>query len=153
MAASITLSDAEEPEAAKAVLAGIVAYNERHAGPVGHRPLNLIVRRDGEAEVAGGLIGATWFGWLHIQLLHLPQEMRGQGLGSELLRRAEAEARARGCLGILLDTFSFQARPFYERHGFAVFATLEDDPPGHRRHYMSKRLDGAAPRRPDHVQS
>ena len=38
---------------------------------------------------------------------------------------AEAEGRKRGCTAIWLDTFEFQARPFYEKIGFAVFGTLD----------------------------
>jgi len=54
--------------------------------------------------------------------------------------RAEAIARAHGCVGIWLDTFSFQARGFYEKLGFAVFGTMEDFPPGHQRFFLQKRL-------------
>jgi hypothetical protein len=52
----------------------------------------------------------------------------------------EAEAIRRGCHGAFLDTFSYQARPFYEKLGYEVFGTLEDYPPGHQRFYMRKRL-------------
>ena len=54
--------------------------------------------------------------------------------------RAEAEAIRRGCLGAWLDTFSFQARGFYERLGYAVFGALADYPPGHDRFFMQKPL-------------
>ena len=43
-----------------------------------------------------------------------------------------------------LDTYDFQARPFYERHGYAVFGELDGFPNGHRRWFMRKRLDGSA---------
>jgi hypothetical protein len=56
------------------------------------------------------------------------------------MRRAEAVAAARGCVGVWLDTFSFQARPFYERLGYSVFGTLEDNPRGGARFFMQKRL-------------
>jgi hypothetical protein len=53
----------------------------------------------------------------------------------------EAEARARGCIGVWLDTLSFQARPFYEKHGYALFGSIEDQPPGHARHFLFKRFN------------
>jgi hypothetical protein len=54
---------------------------------------------------------------------------------------AEAEARSRGCVGSYLDTFSFQARPFYEKQGYSLFATIADYPPPHSRFFLSKRFE------------
>ncbi len=79
-----------------------------------------------------------------MRLFHLPGDLHRQGLGKELLRRAEDEARACGCVGAHLDTFSFQARGLYEKQGYAAFGALPDCPPGHARFFLSKRL-GAPP--------
>ena len=65
---------------------------------------------------------------------------RGQGLGTRLLQRAEAIARARGCGNALLDTFEYQARPFYEKLGYRLFGTLDGYPPGYRQFYLTKAL-------------
>lgn len=54
---------------------------------------------------------------------------------------AEAEAVRRGCHHALLDTFDFQARPFYERLGYRVWGELADFPAGHTWFYLSKALD------------
>ena len=70
----------------------------------------------------------------------LPDAWRGLGVGSALLQTAETEARARGCRGAHVDSFSFQAVPFYQKCGFSPFGILEDFPPGHRQFFMSKRL-------------
>ena len=59
---------------------------------------------------------------------------------------AESRARERGCIGVYLDTFEYQARPFYERLGYELFGTLEGYPPGYRQYYLAKRL--AAPAQP-----
>jgi len=46
-----------------------------------------------------------------------------------------------GNLGeIYLDTFSFQAPAFYQRHGYQVFGTLPDFTPGHQRYFFTKQL-------------
>jgi GNAT superfamily N-acetyltransferase len=145
VAAAIALSDKEDEATAKAVEEGLIAFNEAAARPNDWRPLTLSVRRAGEAKVAGGLVGRTFFGWLFVDMFHLPPDLRRQGLGTELLRRAEDEARARGCVGAYLTTFSFQARGFYEKQGYALFGALPDFPPGHACLFLAKRLDASPP--------
>ncbi len=120
--------------------AGLRAFNAPFLGGHGYHPLRLAVHRAGEDGPAGGLLGEAYGGWLHIRMFWLPEDMRRQGQGSRLLRRAEEWARGKGCLGISLDTFSFQARPFYERHGFTLLGSLADNPPGHARHFLFKRF-------------
>jgi len=66
--------------------------------------------------------------------------MRGSGIGRRLLSEAEAEAIRRRCRGALLDTFSFQARGFYERLGYSAFGVIDDYPPGHCRIFLAKKL-------------
>jgi hypothetical protein len=56
------------------------------------------------------------------------------------MTETEVEARRRGCHSAYLDTFDYQARPFYEKLGYVVFGTLEDYPKGHQRFYMMKKL-------------
>ena len=108
-------------------------------GPPEHRLL-YIALRDDHGTILGGLNGATFRGWLHVDNLVVHETKRGQGYGSALLTAAEDEARNRGCHSAYLDTFSFQARPFYERHGYVVFGTLDDFPTGHQRFWLTKRL-------------
>lgn len=78
---------------------------------------------------------------MYIELLVILPEARRQRLGTRMMREAEQIARDRGCISMWLDTFSFQARGFYEKLGFHVFGTLPDQPPGAHRHVMLKRLD------------
>jgi GNAT superfamily N-acetyltransferase len=81
-----------------------------------------------------------------VAALWVDEPHRGQGVGTQLLAEAEAEAERRGCLGVYLDTYSFQARPFYERLGYQLFGTLPDCPPGATKFYLYKRLDEAPSR-------
>ena len=62
-------------------------------------------------------------------------ELRGQGWGRRLIEAAEAVGVQRGCQYVWLDTYSFQARPFYEKLGYQVFGQLPDHPPGHTRFF------------------
>jgi GNAT superfamily N-acetyltransferase len=110
-------------------------------GAPGFRPLAVFARNESGALV-GGVYGQVNWTWLHISLFWISAERRRQGVGSKLLGAIEAAAAARGCTGAHLDTFSYQARPFYERHGYRVFAILEEYPPGHQRVFMQKPLQG-----------
>jgi len=89
----------------------------------------------------GGLWGASVVGWLYVDLLVVPEGFRGQGLGTELLRKAEEIARKRGCIGMWLHTGTFQAPGFYEKRGFKAFGKVPDYPLGHATIYYLKRLD------------
>jgi GNAT superfamily N-acetyltransferase len=93
-----------------------------------------------KGRVVGGLLGEVNLGWLFVAALWVDPEYRRAGLGTVLLRKAELEAYERGCIGIFLDTYSFQARPFYEKLGYRVFGELRDCPPGEAKFYLSKRI-------------
>ena len=140
---TIHLHIAEQPtlDDREAVLAPLRAYNERMAGPAHSEPLAILLR-DEDGNSVGGLWGRSGYDWLFIEYLAVPEALRGQRMGSALIAEAERVARARGCCGVWLDTFAFQARGFYEKLGFSVFGTLEDHPRGSRRYFLSKRLDG-----------
>lgn len=131
-------SPTEHAQVRQFVLEHLRKFNRERAEPPEFGPLSLSVR-DGDALV-GGLVGEIGWKWLFVELLWIAESHRGRGLGASLLRKAEAEAVRRGARHAYLDTFDFQARPFYERLGYEVFGTLEDYPPGHRRFFLWKPL-------------
>ncbi|MBV9998490.1 MAG: GNAT family N-acetyltransferase [Verrucomicrobia bacterium] len=96
--------------------------------------------RDENGEVLGGLLGDIWAGWLHISTLAVAAPARRQGFGRELMKHAERYAFWRGCADAFLDTFSFEARSFYEKLGYHVFGVLENRPAGYRHYFMTKRF-------------
>ncbi len=122
------------------ILNGLIFYNEQRSGPSESRQFGLLARDTATGPVMGGLWGRMSRGWLFVELLVLPDHARGRGIGTELMDRAEAMVRERGGRGVWLDTFSFQARPFYEKRGYGVFAEIPDYPAPHRRFLLSKRL-------------
>jgi GNAT superfamily N-acetyltransferase len=138
--ATLRVSGEEEPRLERLLEEGLTAYNAPFVGPHGYFPINVLVTRDGEDEPCGGMRGECYGGWLFIRYLFLPEDLRRQGLGAAVLARAEESARRRGCLGAWVDTFAFQARPFYEKQGYALFGTIEGLPPGHARHFLMKRF-------------
>ena len=123
----------------KFVIDGIIDHNAGAVGAQVHLPANFVLR-SGKGEVLGGLLGGIWAGWLEVRILWVSELVRGKGWGDRLMDAAEAYAKERGCEGVLLDTFSFQARPFYERRGYKVFGTIDDYPTGHSRYFLTKRL-------------
>jgi len=88
----------------------------------------------------GGLIGEIWGQWLLVKFLWVDTQNLGQGIGSQLLVEAEEFTLNKGCKFSFLDTFSFQAKPFYEKQGYIVKMTLHDFPVESRRYYMTKKL-------------
>jgi len=118
---------------------GLTEHALPTTGIAGFVPLAVFAREPNGA-LAGGISALVNWTWLHVALVWVAPARRHAGLGSRLLRTIESEATQRGCRHAHLDTFSYQARPFYERHGYELFATLEDYPPGHQRYFLRKTL-------------
>lgn len=145
MTPEIECIETEDREVHQAIMAAINAYNAGRTGLAEpDRPLLLAIRDPGTGRVVGGLQGVSYYGWLFVETLVLPEALRGRRLGTRLMDQAETIARQRGCIGVWLDTFSFQARGFYEKRGYRLFGQIDDYPPGHRRFYLAKRLDGGS---------
>lgn len=96
--------------------------------------------RAGDGSISGGLIGATYWGWLDMQVFWVDASLRGQGFGTEMLAVAEQESVRRGCPYAFVDVSDFQALGFFHKRGYDTFATLEDYPPGHTMHFLKKEL-------------
>jgi GNAT superfamily N-acetyltransferase len=124
---------------ANAIENQIDAYNIRITGHDDYSPIRIYLR-DENGALRGGITADVWGGWLDIKFLWVDEDLRKQGYGAQLLSAAEEEARAYGCRHARVATFSFQARPFYERFGYTVVATFEDYPPGHSHYILRKSL-------------
>ncbi|MEX1013492.1 MAG: GNAT family N-acetyltransferase [Waddliaceae bacterium] len=82
----------------------------------------LISIRDAKKTLRGGLKGVGLCGSLYIQVLSIDPALRGQNLRTELLQKAEAYAKSKDYSLLYLDTFSFQALPFYLKNGYQIFS-------------------------------
>lgn len=143
---ALAITDAPTEADRAAVLAGLDSHNAVFVGEGAFAGMPLgVLLRDATGTIVGGLIGRSALRWLFVELVHIDAALRGAGHGRRLLRAAEDTARTRGCVGVRLDTFSFQAPGFYARCGYAEYGRLEDYPPGHTRHFLFKRLDGDTP--------
>jgi GNAT superfamily N-acetyltransferase len=130
----------------QAVLSLLVEYNASRVGETPFRQYALLLRDPGYLDPVGGLYAYVLYDWLSIELLMIPEAYRGYGFGTELMRRAEAHAIDAGCVGVWLNTFSFQALGFYQRLGYEVFGSLDDHPRGSQRYFMRKLLPSGASR-------
>lgn len=129
-----SLTDADTQQLYEGLLANDPPGQPRH-----YAPLTLSLR-DPESRLVGGIMAATVWTWLSIDVLWVDPALRGQGHGRRLVEQCESIALARGCTYARLDTFAFQARSFYERLGYQVYAELPDYPVGHAQFHLSKFL-------------
>ena len=116
-------------------------FNNEIVGEDGHTPLN-IVEYDENGNTIGGILGGTYWGWMYVDILWVHEDYRKQGIGSKLLSMAEQEAIRRGCHHVHLDTMSWQAPEFYQRHGYEVIGILPDIPNGNQKYLLQKDLNG-----------
>src|SRR5471030_1069264 len=125
----VTSTDSEE------LFAGLRSYNSQFIETGPRKPLGIFCRNESGVMI-GGLIATRKGLWLCIDYLWVSQEARGNGLGGVMVNKAEQEAVKMGCIHSLVDTFSFQAAPFYERLGYELQMSLQDCPKvGMQRHY------------------
>ncbi|MCU0485953.1 MAG: GNAT family N-acetyltransferase [Anaerolineales bacterium] len=126
----------------QAMLEGLGNNILKHLGNVELGKSLRIFLQDAQEKVVGGIAGDIFGGWVYISLLWVDEPLRNQGYGAELLKRFEAEAIRSGCKHAHVDTYSFEARPFYERAGYRVFGVLDDYPAGHQKFFLRKALIG-----------
>lgn len=133
------LTASPSPEELATITDALSAFNNSDVGPSDRQPLAVLIR-DTDGKVTGGLSGFTAWGWLFIQMLYIPDTLRGTGMAGNILARAEEEAKARGCHGAWIDTFNPQALRAYLRQGYEIFGELQDFPEGRTRSFLRKNL-------------
>ena len=137
----LAVSPETAPDAAtiRAIADGLEAYNRRFAPQADWTP-RWFVGRDSNGAVQAGLRYVLAYEWAFVHWLWVAEPYRRQGVGSELLCRAEDDARQNACRGVYLDTFSFQAPEFYQRRGYREFGRIDDFPRGHSQIWLAKRF-------------
>lgn len=128
---------APRPEEREAILRPLVEFNRQAAPPSRSEPFAFFLKNEG-GETLGGLWGDIFHEWLYVDLLYVPETLRGGGQGAELMRRAEALAREKGCAGVWLYTFGFQAPDFYRRLGYECFGELPVPGEQRTRYFLKK---------------
>ena len=98
------------------------------------------VLRNADGGIEGGITAVGYWGWVYIADLAVASSRRRQGYGRNLLASAEAWGVECACHDVWLSTLSFQAREFYERAGYRIFAELPNFPEGQTRFFLRKSL-------------
>lgn len=139
----IEVTKTPEPADMDFLSQGIQAFNRQTVPGLPEVSQDLkfaVFARDEQGDLIGGIRANAFWGYLCIELLWLSEEARGNGIGKQLVERAEAFAIEHGFRHARVETTSFQAKPFYEKLGYQVYGVLEDFPEGHKAFYLRKDL-------------
>jgi GNAT superfamily N-acetyltransferase len=139
----LTLTDQPTDGDENVIQGGLADYNTEQTGYRDWRPVAALLRDPQTNATLGGMIGRTSYGLLFIDLVYLPETVRGQNIGARLLRMMEEEGARRGCKSGFLLTITYQAPGFYQRCGWSEFGRIACDPPGSARVFMTKTLSPA----------
>lgn len=135
----LVVSDSPTAHDVRLLESRIDEFNLSHTGIRDARLLSIVVRERDDSIIAG-LYGWTWGGCCEVKTLWIHERWRHRGLGTRLMTAAEAEARARGAVQMVVSTHSFQAPEFYRRMGFEEVGRVDDYPVGYQSIYMRKPL-------------
>lgn len=91
-------------------------------------------------KLIGGAIGYIEYNWYFLDLLYIEENYRGQNIGTKLIKAIEEFAIKENLTGVRMETWNFQARGFYEKNGYKVFAQIENCPPGTIDYFLKKEL-------------
>jgi GNAT superfamily N-acetyltransferase len=125
-------------ETKRAVLGGLIRYNNEKMGKQKYRRFALSLRD--KKEIVGGIVGEVWTTVLFIQFFWVEERFRGKGHGTALIKKIENEARRFGAVRSYLDTMSVQAPAFYRACGYEAFGAIDGYPGGVTRHWFTKAL-------------
>ena len=79
---------------------------------------------------------------IHVKALVVDKEHQKKGLGASLLAELEEKAAEAGVTSITLSTKSYQAKDFYIKQGYEIYASLADVPQkGITKYHFIKRLN------------
>jgi GNAT superfamily N-acetyltransferase len=138
----LTAEAAPKPEEVRFLDERLYEFNIAATG-IADGNLMTFFLRAADGALLGGAFGWSWGETCYLRHLFVPALLRRQGYGTRLMAAVEAEARARGCRQIMLETHSFQAPDFYRRLGFEVTGRVENYPRGHQYLTLVKHLDPA----------
>ncbi|HWE06770.1 MAG TPA: GNAT family N-acetyltransferase [Rhizomicrobium sp.] len=131
--------EASDAEIENTIRTRLGAFNRTAVDKPERQHFNVVLR-DCEGCMRGGLIASVNFDVMLIEDLFIEEAHRRGGHGAKLVALAEEEGRLRGARRACVSTFSWQARPFYEKLGFRVFGELPYCGGAHVLYWLDKSL-------------
>lgn len=131
--------EANDPSVNEVIHARLRAFNRAMADWPERQHFNVVLR-DAEDRVCGGLLASLSCDVLRIEDLFVEEALRRSRYGEQLMAMAEKEGVRRGARLACVNTFSWQARPFYEKLGYAVFAEIPYRNGMHIMYWLKKAL-------------
>lgn len=104
-------------------------------------PRDYYLTREEDGLLIALLHGQQVLENVHIKALVVDKENQKKGLGASLLAELEEKAAEAGVTSITLSTKSYQAKDFYIKQGYEIYASLTDVPQkGITKYHFIKRL-------------
>lgn len=124
-------------------------FNKKHCDYIKENSTGLetkyekynFIAYDNHNLVIGGGLGIIQYDWYFLEDIWIEENYRSLGIGSKIIKEIEALARKQNLVGIHVETWSFQAKGFYEKNGYEVFAELPNSPRGVTTYYLKKELN------------
>lgn len=141
----IKIEKSSDEQFREKILDGIVENNKRKCEWFRNNSEDVEDKYDNflvfdEEKFVGGAVGYILYEWYFLELLWILDEYQGQGIGTSIIKKIEDFAIKENLVGIRLETWNFQAKGFYEKMGYEVYATILDCPPGTINYFFKKRL-------------
>jgi len=120
-------------------------YNEENVPLIKEQVVERICKiiKDSNGSVIAGIVGLINhnFKSVFVDLLWVKEEFRKCGYGTIILNNVETEALEKGINFAYLGTLGFQAKGFYMKKGYEVFATLDECVLNNKIYWMKKILN------------
>lgn len=135
----LELDEQPKPEDFRKILDGVRGFNRAQTGNEPPRQAAYFLRDDA-GRIVGGVQGSLWGRSMHIDGLWVDEKYRGRDFGSRLMTAIEEYSASHGHPLVYLETTSFQALPFYQGLGYAVFGELPGISEGESLFFLKKQL-------------
>lgn len=102
---------------------------------------NIVFAALDKGSFVGGVQGIITEDSMYVSRLVVIDSYKNQGMGRNLMLKIEDKAKELGLYSMNLGTVEFQAKNFYEKIGYSVILTKENDPKGYKSYTMIKKLN------------
>jgi len=96
--------------------------------------------KDKEGQVLAGCHGDLFYGCLYVGSLWVTENLRGKGLGTNLMTAAEEYARKNDCAMATVNTMDWEALELYQRLGYKIDFAREGYKNDSTFYFLSKTL-------------